>query len=124
MTVAFHELAMVWLPAKPKFTVQFEIALVPESLTVNATWYPVPQEPVTDEVTPHLAPPEPELCDGEALGEDEGEELGDEDGDALGLELALVLGDALGPVPLEVVYVTCVYGALHCEPQEDGSAKL
>lgn len=116
---------MVWLPVRPNFTAQFEIALVPESVTVKASWYPEPHELVTDEVTLHFAP-EPELCDGDALGEDDGEELGDEDGDGLGLELALelVLGDALGPVPADVVYVTCVYGALHCEPQEDGSEKV
>ena len=119
----FHELAIVSPAGSENETDQFDVPLVPVLVTVTDTWKPEPQEPVTAEVTLHLAP-EPELCDGDALGEDEGEELGDEDGDALGLELAPVLGDALGPVPLEVVYVTCVYGALHCPPQEDGSEKL
>lgn len=54
----------------------------------------------------HPEPPEPELCDGDALGEEDGEVLGEEDGDGLGLELWLALALALGegpPVPAEVV---------------------
>lgn len=120
--MAFHELAIVSPAGSENEVDQFDVPLVPVLVTVTDAWKPEPHEPVTAEVTLHFAP-EPELCDGDALGEDDGEELGDEDGDGLALALELVLGDALGPVPADVVYVTCVNGALQFEPQEEGSEK-
>jgi hypothetical protein len=106
--VTFHAFATVCDPAKEKSTAHPDMAAVPESVTVNASWKPPGQEPVSWYVTEQ--PPAPGVdvvLDGGVVGgvNDwegglDGRVDGVLDGGVLGAELEL---EELGPEPGDVV---------------------